>query len=78
MKKSRFSEEQVIGVLKDADAGMKVADCVASTAISAVGREKTATQAAGGRPGAGHPRSEGRSQKEVSSVRSAGHARSLA
>lgn len=26
MKKSRFSEEQIIGVLKEDDAGMKVAD----------------------------------------------------
>ncbi|GAB6847957.1 hypothetical protein JCM10599A_17610 [Paraburkholderia kururiensis] len=26
MKRSRFSEEQIIGVLKEADAGMKVAD----------------------------------------------------
>ncbi len=26
MKKSRFSKEQIIGALKEADAGMKVAD----------------------------------------------------
>ena len=34
MKKSRFSEEQIIGVLKDADAGMKVADLCRKHGIS--------------------------------------------
>jgi putative transposase len=34
MKKSRFSEEPIIGVLKEADAGMKVADLCRKHGIS--------------------------------------------
>lgn len=34
MKKSRFSEEQTIGVLKESDAGMKVADLCRKHGIS--------------------------------------------
>jgi putative transposase len=34
MKKSRSSEEQIIGVLKEADAGMKVADLCRKHGIS--------------------------------------------
>ncbi len=34
MKKSRFSEEKIIGVLKEADAGMKVADLCRKHGIS--------------------------------------------
>ncbi|KVC90726.1 transposase [Burkholderia ubonensis] len=34
MKKSGFSEEQIIGVLKEADAGMKVADLCRKHGIS--------------------------------------------
>ncbi|CAE6847820.1 hypothetical protein R69746_07213 [Paraburkholderia aspalathi] len=34
MKKSRFSEDQIIGVLKDADAGVKVPDLCRKRGIS--------------------------------------------
>jgi putative transposase len=34
MKKSRFTEEQIIGVLKEADAGIKVADLYRKHGIS--------------------------------------------
>ncbi|AOL02471.1 transposase [Burkholderia contaminans] len=34
MKKSRFSEDHIIGVLKEADAGMKVADLCRKHRIS--------------------------------------------
>ena len=34
MKKSRFSKEQIIGALKEADAGMKVADLCRKHGIS--------------------------------------------
>ena len=35
MKKSRFSEEKIIAILKEADAGMKVAELVRKHGISA-------------------------------------------
>ena len=34
MKKSRFSETQIVGILKEADAGMKVADVCRKHGIS--------------------------------------------
>ncbi|AIY41685.1 Mobile element protein [Collimonas arenae] len=34
MKKSRFTEEQIIGILKESDAGMKVADLCRKHGIS--------------------------------------------
>lgn len=34
MKRSRFSEEHVIGILKGREAGVAVATCVASTGTS--------------------------------------------
>ncbi|AXF05548.1 hypothetical protein CUJ88_44465 (plasmid) [Paraburkholderia hospita] len=40
MKKSRFSEVQIIGVLKEADAGMKVADLCRKHASAEIQKQR--------------------------------------
>lgn len=56
MKKSRYTEEQIIATLKEVDAGTKVQDVIRKLGIT----EQTCYRA-----GARHPRAEGRRRKKM-------------